>query len=169
MKVKEKIVQVKEQEFWLQVDEQGNALTGEIKSVDVVIKEIPRAGFAITYIGEIIKMLDAVGNKKMKVVKYILQNMDSNNKLNETTDEISKNCQVSKPVVIETLKLLESIGVIARKTGLIMLSPKFVHKGNAHRERFLMTKFYEIKGSRIIDNTEDNIEQPMIAENGISR
>lgn len=152
-----KIVQIKEQEFWLQVDENGNAISGDIKSVDVIIKEIPRMGFAITYIGEIVKMLDAVGNKKMKVVKYILTHMDSNNKLTETVAEIANHAEVSKPVVIETLKLLEKVGIIARKTGVIMLSPRFVHKGNARRERFLMTKFYEIKNVKplLIDTNTD--------------
>lgn len=130
-------------EYYQQVTEEGVAI-GEIKSVDIVVKEIPRSGFAITYIGEIIKMLDTIGNKKMKVVKYILQNMDSNNKLSETLEEIARNAEVSYPIVQATLKILENAGIIARKTGTVMLSPKLLHKGNVQRERFLMTKFNAI-------------------------
>jgi len=98
-------------------------------------------------------MIESIGNKKMQVVKYILQNMDSNNKLSETVREIAKGVGCSIQTVQETLALLQSVGIIARKTGTVMLSPKLVHKGNAKRERFLMTKFFAIQDS---DESEDN-------------
>lgn len=145
MKSKKEIVTLKEQEYWLRCDENGNLKDGEIKKVDVVIREVPRTGFAITYLSTIIQMIESVGNKKMQVVKYILSKMDSTNKLIETVREIAKGSGCSFQTVNETLKLLENCGIVARKTGCVMLSPKLVHKGNAQRERILMTKFLEIK------------------------
>jgi len=153
MKKQPEYLQVKEKEYYIQVDEVGNAITGEVKEVDVLFKEIPRTGFAITYLSTIIQMIESIGNKKMQVVKYILQNMDSNNKLSETVREIAKGVGCSIQTVQETLALLQSVGIIARKTGTVMLSPKLVHKGNAKRERFLMTKFFAIQDS---DESEDN-------------
>ena len=153
MKKQPEYLQVKEKEYYIQVDETGNAITGEVKEVDVLFKEIPRTGFAITYLSTIIQMIESIGNKKMQVVKYILQNMDSNNKLSETVREIAKGVGCSIQTVQETLALLQSVGIIARKTGTVMLSPKLVHKGNAKRERFLMTKFFAIQDS---DESEDN-------------
>lgn len=145
MKKQKEIVQLKEQEYWLRCDENGNLLDAEIKKVDVVIKEVPRTGFAITYLSTIIQMIESIGNKKMHVVKYILGKMDSNNKLSETVREISAGSKCSLQTVNDTLKILESCGIIARKTGTVMLSPKLLHKGNAQRERILMTKFFEVK------------------------
>ena len=145
MKKQPEYLQVKEKEYYIQVDEKGNAITGEVKEVDVLFKEIPRTGFAITYLSSIIQMIESIGNKKMQVVKYVLQNMDSNNKLSETVREIAKGVGCSIQTVQETLSLLQSVGIIARKTGTVMLSPKLVHKGNAKRERFLMTKFFAMK------------------------
>ena len=139
------IIQIKEQEYYQQINPDTGEIIGDIKKVDVVIKEIPRTGFAITYLSTIINMIESIGNKKMQVVKYILQNMDSNNKLSETVREISKGSGCSVQTVHETLTLLENCGVVARKTGTVMLSPKLLHKGNSSRERFLMTKFFEIK------------------------
>jgi len=138
-------------EYYVQVDKDGKPITGEIKEVDVVIKPTSRHNFYITYLSAIIQMIDGVGNQKMKVVKYILQNMDSNNKLVETTNEIAKKSGVSKGTVVETLKLLEQADVIARKTGCVMLSPKIAHKGNAQKERYLMTKFQEMQGVKFVD------------------
>lgn len=130
-------------EKWVRVDEAGNMI-GEPQEVNVLVKEISRTGFAITYLGELVRLIDTIGNKKMKVVKYILANMDSENKLVETVREIAEHCNVSTKVVNDTLKLLESVGFVARKTGCVMLSPKIAHKGNAKKERYLLTKFYAI-------------------------
>lgn len=147
MKKQPELLQLKEQEFYIQVDSTGKPVTGEIKKVDIVIKEVPRTGFAITYLSTIINMIESIGNRKMQVVKYILQKMDINNKLSETVREIAKGSKCSLQTVHETLKILEYAGIIARKTGTVMLNPRFVHVGNARREKFLMTKFYEIKES----------------------
>ena len=151
MKFGKEIVQVKEQEYWLRVDASGKPISDEIKKVDVIVKEIPRSGFAITYLSTIVQMIELVGNKKMQVIKYVLQHMDSNNKLSETVREISTGCNCSLQTVNDTLKILENAGIIARKTGTVMLSPKLIHKGNAQRERFLMTKFFAIKDSESTD------------------
>lgn len=147
MKKQPNIIQLKESEYWLRCDENGNLIDKEIKAVDILVKEVPRTGFAITYLSTIINMIDSIGNKKMQVVKYILQNMDSNNKLSETVREISSGSGCSLQTVQETLKLLEECGIVARKTGTVMLSPKLAHKGNARREKFLMTKFIEINNA----------------------
>ena len=163
MKKQPEVLQLKEQEFYIQVDREGNPISGEIKKVDVVVKEVPRVGFAITYLSTVINLIDNIGNKKMQVVKYILQKMDSNNKLSETVREIAAGSGCSLQTVHETLKLLESCGIIARKTGTVMLSPRLAHKGNARRERLLMAKFYEIKsGENETEITE--IENSVVEE-----
>ena len=148
MKKQKEIIQLKEQEYYQQINPDTGEIIGSVRCVDVVLKEVPRTGFAITYLSTIINMIESIGNKKMQVVKYILQNMDSNNKLSETVREVAKGSECSIQTVHETLTLLENCGVIARKTGTIMLSPKLAHKGNAARERFLMTKFIEIQESQ---------------------
>lgn len=147
MKKQKDIIQLKAQEYYQQINPDTGEVIGEVRCVDVLLKEIPRTGFAITYLSSIINMIESIGNKKMQVVKYVLQNMDSNNKLSETVREIAKGSGCSLQTVHETLALLENCGVIARKTGTVMLSPKLIHKGNAARERFLMTKFIEIQES----------------------
>lgn len=138
------ILQIKEQEYYQQVNPDTGEIIGDVRCVDVVVKEVPRSGFAITYLASIINLIDSIGNKKMQVVKYVLKNMDSNNILLQTVREVSEGCGCSVQTVNDTLKILGDAGIIARKTGAIMLSPKLVHKGNARKERFLMAKFVEL-------------------------
>lgn len=138
------LLQVKEQKLLQEINPDTGELIGEVHRVDVVVKEVPRIGFAITYLSSIISLIDSVGNKKMQVVKYILRNMDSNNILTQTVREVAKGSGCSVQTVNDTLKMLEQADIIARKTGVIMLSPKLVHKGNVKKERYLMAKFVEI-------------------------
>lgn len=145
MKKQPELIQIKDQEFYQQINPDTGEVIGEVRAVDVVVKEISRTGFAITYLSTIVRMIDTIGNKKMQVVKYILQSMDSNNKLSETVREIAKGSGCSIQTVQDTLKMLEECQIIARKTGTVMLSPKLAHKGNAKREKFLMTKFIELE------------------------
>lgn len=141
------LIQIKEQEYYQQINPDTGEVVGEVRKVDVVVREVPRTGFAITYLSTIINLIDSIGNRKMKVVKYVLKNMDSNNVLIQTVREIAKGAECSVQTVNDTLKLLESAGIIARRTGIVMLSPRLVHKGNAKKERYLMAKFIEINQS----------------------
>lgn len=148
-------------EMWVRVDSEGNPI-GEPQEVNVLVKQISRNDFMITYLAELVSLIDIVGNKKMTVVKYILQNMDkSTNKLTETTTEIAQNSGVSRMVVSETLKILEEAGFIARKTGVVMLSPKIAHKGSAQKEKMLLTKFHAIQDNKKESsavNSEDSFD-----------
>lgn len=145
MEKQKPLLTIAEQEFFQRVNPDTGEIIGDIINADVVIKEIPRSGFSITYLSTIISLIDNIGNKKMQVVKYLLKNMNPQNLLVETIREISQNSGCSKQTVSETLKLLESCGIIARKTGAIMLTPKLIHKGNAQKEKYLLMKFNELK------------------------
>lgn len=145
-------------ELWVRVDAEGNQI-GKPEEVNVLVKQISRNDFMITYLGALVGLIDNLGNKKMQVVKYILQNMDkSTNKLTETTTEIAKGAGVSRVVVSETLKILEDANFIARKTGVVMLSPKIAHKGSAYKERMLLTKFKAIQDSGHKESPADEAE-----------
>ncbi len=151
-KTKATVAAFEQPERWVRVDADNNPI-GEPKEVNVLVKQITRNDFMITYLSDMVNLIDTIGNKKMSVVKYILRNMDkSTNKLTETTEEIAKACKVSRVLVSQTLKLLEESGFIARKTGVVMLSPKIAHKGNAQKERYLLTKFNDMRGD---DNVQD--------------
>lgn len=126
--------------------------TGEIQEVNEFEKPVGRTErFMITYLAEIINLIDNLGNKKMQVVKYILKNMSkADNTLIITTRELAEKTKVSKPVVLETLNILEKAGIIQRRTGAIMVSPKLMNNKRANAEAVMMVKFRQFS-----DNTEE--------------
>lgn len=125
-----------------------NQITGEIREVDAFERSVGRKeAFMITYLGEIINMIETIGNKKMQVVKYILTNMcKTNNVLVITTRELAEECNMSTRTVTETLKLLENSGIIERRTGAIMVSPKLMNNWRGGKEATMMVKYQEFSG-----------------------
>ncbi|UIJ70204.1 replication/maintenance protein RepL (plasmid) [Bacillus cereus] len=123
--------------------------TGEIFEVDDIVKKTPRNGFMITYLTAIVQLIDSLGNKKMQVVKYILENMDkSTNTLIITTRELSEKSQVSIKTVVETLKTLEQAQIITRRTGAIMIHPSLIHRGKDTKEKYLLARFQDFNNAK---------------------
>jgi hypothetical protein len=136
-----------------------NQATGEVREVDTFEKPVGRGnGFMITYLAEIINLIETLGNKKMLVVKYILEHMSkTENTLIITTRELAKKCNVGLNTVVDTLKLLEDAKIIERRTGAIMVSPKLMNNWKAPKEASMMIKYYEFGG----DNNDSQIDGQM--------
>lgn len=130
-------------ETWAKLDDEGKII--EVKEVDIFERPVDgRANFMITYLSEVINLIDTLGNKKMQVVKYILKEMEkSNNILVITTRELSTKCNVSLQTVTDTLKLLEGANLIQRRVGSIMLKPRLMNNRSAKKEATMMTKYYQ--------------------------
>lgn len=123
------------QDIWI------NERTGEKITFNQIIKKTSGNEFMITYLSTMINLIDRLGNKKMQVVKYILENMDkSTNTLIITTRELSNKTKVSKPVVLDTLKILEDAKIIARRTGSIMIHSDLVHRGNEKKRKVFISQ-----------------------------
>jgi len=142
------------------VDQWQNLRTGEVVEAAEIHKPVGRNHFMITYLSAIVNLIEVLGNKKMLVVKYILKNMDkSTNTLIATTRELSVKCEVSIKTAVETLKILESAGIIKRKTGAIMVNAQLVHQGNVGKERALMARFHafdeQLEGQMSLDGESD--------------
>lgn len=139
----------KGKEMWVQVDPQALQETGEIRTVgepivaDASITKCDRNGFEITYLAYLFDVFDQLGGQKYKVFKYIVEHKSPENTLIITQAELAEKCEVTRETVRQCLKLLKEKGLIATRTGAIMVLPKIAHRGKAKREQFLMHKFEE--------------------------
>ena len=124
----------------LQLDLIGSDIGHPIEADEIVTK-VRRKGFEITYLAYLFDVFDQLGGQKYKVFKYIVEHKSSDNTLIITNRELAANCNVSTQTVTQALKLLKEKGLIATRTGAIMILPKIAHKGNDRKEAFLMRKF----------------------------
>lgn len=118
--------------------------TGEEIEVDKIYRRQTQGNFVKAYIKGLVMMLDVVGGSKLKVVNYLLENLRlSDNKLIATTREIAKEIKVSPTTVTETLKTLEKGNIIKRRTGVIMLNPQILVRGDDNKHRHMLIEFEE--------------------------
>lgn len=99
----------------------------ELEYFDKAVKHTMKGGWRRVYLENFMEILtDLTNSKKLHVVEYILQNLDSENKFTKTQAQISQAIKVSRPIVIETYKYLININFM-KKTGLCYtINPKFV-------------------------------------------
>lgn len=137
------------------VDEWVNQRTGEVITANQIVKKTDRNGFMITYLTSIINLIETLGNRKMQVVKYILENMDkSTNTLVITNRELAQNAKVSLDTVSKTVTILKKAKILTTRTGAIMINPELVHRGSKSKEQYLLTKFQEFSDEAAVTTEE---------------
>ncbi|MEX6186177.1 replication/maintenance protein RepL [Providencia hangzhouensis] len=108
--------------------------TGELVDMNVVQMEDADFNFEKIWLGHILQALDCMGSKKIKVVTWLLDNKNSENTIIATQRDISEQCNVSLPIVTETLKILQAGDVLKMKqNGVYMLNPNVIFKGDKNK------------------------------------
>ncbi|WP_241958461.1 replication/maintenance protein RepL, partial [Mammaliicoccus sciuri] len=106
--------------------------------VDKIYRRQTQGNFVKAYIKGLVMMLDVVGGSKLKVVNYLLENLRlSDNKLIATQREIAEETNVSVKTVTNTLKILEEGNIIKRRTGVTMLNPQILVRGDDNKHRHM--------------------------------
>ena len=125
-----------------------NAETGEIIETTVVEKNVEQDfGWFKVWLLDLMNVLELVGTKKMKVVNYIFENLNTQENLFIAThEEIAKKLNVSRPVVSQTFKILIETNLLVKKmNGVYMLNPDIIAKGRTAKRASLLIKYNEIK------------------------
>lgn len=141
-----------------------NEATGEVQEFDVIEQTDKDFNFDKLWLGHILNSLDIIGNKKIKVLNWLLENKNSQNQILGTQREIAEKTKVSTPVVTETMGMLIDTNLLKKvRNGLYMLNPDVLFKGGNKQRLNILMKYKEIsefdeKGKRIEDQKRLNDE-----------
>lgn len=123
-----------------------NFETGEVETFNVIEEKDQDFNFEKIWLGHLLNSLDIIGNKKMTVLKWILANKDSENKIIGTQRYIAEQTKVSLPVVNDTLKALTKIDAIRKvQTGVFMLNPELIFKGGHAKRMNILLRYTKIE------------------------
>ena len=116
--------------------------TGEITPMKVISSESADFNFEKIWLGHILQALDCLGSKKIKVVTWLLENKDTKNIIIAPQRKIAELCQVSLPVVTQTIKVLVAADVIKmEQQGVYMLNPNVIFKGDNSKRMNVLIKY----------------------------
>lgn len=121
---------------------------GELQPLDAEVineewEEESDINFDKIWLSSVFEALEQVGNQKMKVASYILNQRDKNtNYLIQTQREIAEKCGVSLQTVSRTLKALEQANLIVGKSGIYQVNPDKIARGK-HNKRMAILRIYQ--------------------------
>lgn len=140
-----------------------NRDTGELVEMDVLEVEERDANFHKLWLGHIVHVLDIIGNKKIKVVNYVMENINKENLFIGAQAEISRTLNVSATTVNETFKaLLEGDFLVMVQQGVYQVNPNVIFKGGKSDRLNVLIKYKEFK-------PKPNVLEPEKKEGGVVR
>lgn len=123
-------------------DENGELYPLQATVIDEEYDEVKDVNFDKIWLAEVMSALEEVGNKKIKVANFILNNRDkSTNFLIKTQREIAKDCGVSLQTVSSTIKALERADLLCCKSGIYQVNPDRIAYGG-HPKRMAILRLY---------------------------
>lgn len=116
--------------------------TGEVIDAQTVTKVVGDAGFHKLWLGEILELVDEVGNAKMKVLMWLLSQADHQNNVWATWTEIAGATGVSRRTVASLMSALRDANVITEtRRSVWRLNPAVIFKGDASKRMAVLLKF----------------------------
>lgn len=107
-----------------------NQATGEIKEMSVINIEERDANFHKLWLGHIISALDMIGNQKIKVLNFVMDNLDKENKLVMTQRKMAEKSKISIATISETMKALQDADFLVKiNSGAYQVNPNVMFKG----------------------------------------
>lgn len=133
--------------------------SGEIFEIDYIKKTTDRrlkGGWKRVYLGDFLEVLLEIGNTKIKVFEFVLNNVDTNNKLTMSILQVSEKVGISYKTTHETFKKLAEKGLIRKYGTAWVVMPSFVSTfGSDAKNARLLTEYSEAEESTLFDEVED--------------
>ena len=133
--------------------------TGEIFEIDYIKKTTDRrlkGGWKRVYLGDFLEVLLEIGNTKIKVFEFVLNNVDTNNKLTMSILQVSEKVGISYKTTHETFKKLAEKGLIRKYGTAWVVMPSFVSTfGSDAKNARLLTEYSEAEEATLFDEVEE--------------
>jgi len=121
-----------------------NSETGEIVELTVIEKNISNDyNFHKIWLQDLLNILNSFGNKKIKILTYLLNKMrNEDNTVTVTYKEIENKLNISKPTIGVTIKELIQANVIKKiAPATYQFNPDIIVKGNTQKRQALLIKY----------------------------
>lgn len=143
------------------VDTWINKRTGEVVEAITTVSDVTDRNFDKVWLGILLSALDIIGNRKMKVVRYLLENRSrTENTVTATQRLIADKTGVSIRTVNDTIRALREAGVLTQIIpSHYRINPSVVWRGSHHGRMAVMARFRDER---------DAVELPLPIENTVA-
>jgi hypothetical protein len=119
--------------------------SGEVLNMDVVSKNydiLDKKGWRRVYMADLMAAIEEIGNKKIQVLEYLVDNMDANNFINKTQRQIKEETGVAIGTITETFNALYRSNLIIKLKGGYAFNGEIVGAfGSKEKNKMLLIKY----------------------------
>ena len=135
-----------------------NKATGEVADFQVIDIAEKDANFHKFWLFNVINSLDLIGNKKMKFAFWLIENMDSSNKISWTMRQMAEKSGVSLDTVRITMRaLMDSNFLVKQNIANYQINPEAIFKGGKDKRLRILLDYHEAAASQnIAQNATDS-------------
>ena len=118
---------------------------GQQRQIDIVSRQfdaMDKKGWRRAIIGDLMEVLEQIGNKKIKVMEYLIDNMNTNNEINLSQREIVEATGISIQTVNETFKALTAANFLKKINRRYVLNTQIISAfGSGDKNRMLCIEY----------------------------
>lgn len=143
-----------------------NSNTGEVEDFQVIQMEERDFNFHKLWLGHILNSLDLIGNKKIKVLTYILENLNSENLFISTQRQVADKLNFSLQTVSETIVMLKESDFLKQiSNGVYQVNPDKIFKGSKNKRMKVLLEYNDLNDPLYDEYKEkENLKKNMITE-----
>ncbi|PLC55999.1 replication/maintenance protein RepL [Photobacterium carnosum] len=122
-----------------------NQKTGEIVELNVVEASSTDFNFEKIWLGHIMQALDCLGSQRIKVVTWLLENKDNDNRIIARQADIAEGANVSKQTVTDVISTLISNDILKMvHRGVYLLNPNVIFKGHHGKRMDVLIRYNKL-------------------------
>lgn len=114
--------------------------------------------FYKVFLEEFTRCIEKIGNQKIKVFCWVLNNIGKNNQFSYTYRQIADKTNTSYSVVAETMRTLLDIDFFRKEGKILVINPDILFKGTYRRRKGVLRQYNEAdregNGMGIYEDTE---------------
>ncbi len=119
---------------------------GKVVGYDSVVhkKVVGMEGWKRVMLLDMLNIIEKLGNKKIQVLNYILENMDNNNVLLKSHRQIEKETKISRTTIIEVFKTLKELDILKQNInalGYVLNPVVFSSYGSLEKQNRLIIDY----------------------------
>src|SRR5699024_6870303 len=119
-----------------------DASTGEKETMQVTNIKERDATYHKLWLDHMLKSNDKIGNKKIRVAMFIMENINKENELIMTYRVIAENTNTSLQTVSETMKALQESNLLSKiRNGYYRVNPDVIFKGGRNDRMNVLLRY----------------------------
>jgi len=143
-------------------DKHGNEIV-----MDMINKNhdyLDKKGWRRVVLSDMLTILDQIGNKKIKVLEFLIDNMNTNNEINLTQREINEATGISLHTINETMKALTEANIIKKHKRMYVLNTFIIGAKGSKEKNSMLCINYGFHGGANAPQPQEPSDEEKIAK-----